>query len=126
MKIDHAAMYVKNLEAAKAFFETYFGAAANAKYRNPSTGLETYFLTFDCGARLEIMRRPGLESAAQGPRQGYAHLALQVGGREGVDSLTARLKADGYTILSGPRETGDGYYESCVLDAEGNSIEIVG
>ncbi|MEA4970420.1 MAG: VOC family protein [Candidatus Pelethousia sp.] len=126
MKIDHMAMYVKDLEAARAFFETYFGAAANAKYRNPSSGLETYFLTFGRGARLEIMRRPGLAPAVEGPRQGYAHLAFQVDGREGVDSLTARLKADGYTVLSGPRETGDGYYESCVLDAEGNSIEIVG
>ncbi len=126
MKIDHAAMYVMDMEAARAFFETYFGAAANAKYHNPFTGLETYFLTFACGARLEIMRRPGLAPAAQGPRLGYAHLAFQVGGRGGVDALTARLKADGYTVLSGPRETGDGYYESCVLDAEGNSIEIMG
>ena len=80
MRIDHAAMYVKDLEATRAFFETYFGAAANAKYCNPSTGLETYFLTFDCGTRLEIMRRPGLESAAQGPRQGrgrHAHCPPQ-------------------------------------------------
>ena len=124
-KIHHMAMYVNDLEGARAFFETYFGAIAGNKYHNPVTGLETYFLFFEESGRLEIMRRPGLEKAGEGLYTGYIHVAFQVGSWEGVDELTARLQADGYTVCSGPRETGDGYYESCILDAEGNQIEIV-
>lgn len=126
MRIDHMALYVQDLEGAKAFFITYFGAKAGEKYHNAATGLETNFLSFEAeGARLEIMARPELMPNAQGLRAGYAHLAFCLAGREAVDAVTARLAADGYRVHSGPRVTGDGYYESCILDAEGNSIEIV-
>ena len=125
MKIEHIAMYVSDLEQARTFFMQYFGAASNACYHNKTTGFRSYFLTFSDGARLEIMNRPCLEDGINASaRTGFIHLAFSVGSKEAVDALTARLKADGYTVLSGPRTTGDGYYESCILDSEGNQIEI--
>lgn len=130
MRIEHAALYVHNLEASRTFFERYFGARAGAPYHNERTGFRSYFLTFEDGgqpggARLEIMTRPDMAKLEKPvARAGYAHIALSVGSKNAVDALTARLAADGYEVLSGPRTTGDGYYESCILDAEGNQIEI--
>lgn len=122
MRIDHAALYVLDLERAREFFEVYFGGVAGDRYHNPRTGLQTYFLSFDGGARLELMTRPDLDAGAS--TAGWDHVAFSVGSYDAVDLLTARLAQDGYTVASGPRTTGDGYYESVVLDAEGNRIEI--
>ena len=125
MRIEHAAMYVKDLEKAKEFFIKYFGAVPNEGYHNKNTDFRSYFLSFDEGARLEIMTRPSMDDAEKTPaRTGLIHLAFSVGSEEKVDELTARLKEDGYEVLSGPRTTGDGYYESCVVGIEGNLIEI--
>ena len=125
MRIEHAAMYVNDIEAEKDFFTRYFGASAGEMYHNKNTGFRSYFLSFDGGARLELMTAPGLQDMDKLPlRTGFAHLAFSVGSRGEVDALTERLRADGYAVASGPRVTGDGYYESCVLDAEGNRIEI--
>lgn len=124
MKITHAALYTGDLARLRAFYETYFDGVAGAPYHNPKTGLQTIFLSFGDGARLELMTRPGLQAAAEGLRAGWAHLAWETDSREQVDALTARLRADGYTVVSGPRVTGDGYYESCVLDPDGNTVEI--
>ncbi|MFA9380136.1 MAG: VOC family protein [Acetanaerobacterium sp.] len=125
MRIDHIAVYTDDLPQLKRFYERYFGAAANDGYHNPRTGLQTYFLTFEDGARLEIMTRPGLApKPATTPCAGYTHIAFSVGTREAVDDLTARLRQDGYCVASEPRVTGDGYYESVVLDPECNLIEI--
>ena len=127
MRIEHAAMYVKDLEKAKDFFIKYFGAVPNEGYHNKNTDFRSYFLSFDEGARLEIMTRPSMDDAEKtAARTGLIHLAFGVGSEEKVDELTARLKADGYEVLSGPRTTGDGYYESCVVGIEGNQIEITG
>lgn len=123
MKIEHVALYVSDLEEAKQFFITYFQATANAGYHNPNTDFRSCFLTFPEGSRLELMHKPGLQADLPN-RFGYAHIAFSVGSREAVDALTARLKADGYPILSGPRTTGDGYYESCVEIFGGNLLEI--
>lgn len=118
-------MYVKDLEKARSFFETYFEAKSNGGYHNRTTDFRSYFLTFEDGARLEIMNRPGLKEAENDLAFcGYIHLAFSVGSKERVDHLTERLKADGYPVLSGPRTTGDGYYESCIVGIEGNQIEI--
>ena len=126
MKLDHVALYVKDLEGAKEFFMKYFGATANSKYNNPKTGLETYFLAFDGEERLEIMARPDLrENQKNALQYGYSHLSFSVGSKQKVADLTHWLQSDGYIVISGPRTTGDGYYESCVLDAENNQIEIV-
>lgn len=125
MKIDHIAMYVHDIEGVKQFFERYFNAVANNLYHNQKTGFRSYFLTFGDGTRLEIMNKPNLEDTAKTlQRTGYIHLAFSVGSKEKVDSLTAQLKEDGYEVISGPRTTGDGYYESCIVAIEGNQIEI--
>ena len=125
MKIEHIALYVQDLEGAREFFVKYFGACSNEGYHNKTTDFRSYFLSFDDGSRLEIMTKPGLMDTGNCPnRFGYAHIAFSAGSREGVDRLTARLKEDGYSVLSGPRTTGDGYYESCILGFEGNLIEI--
>ena len=125
MRIEHAAIYVNDIEAEKEFFTRYFGAAAGEMYHNKNTGFSSYFLSFDGGARLELMTAPELQDMDKpGLRTGFSHLAFSVGSCKEVDALTERLRADGYAVVSGPRVTGDGYYESCVLDAEGNRIEM--
>ncbi|MBR4550513.1 MAG: VOC family protein [Oscillospiraceae bacterium] len=125
MRIDHVAMYVNDLERAKDFFVRYLGGKAGDCYHNRTTGFRSFFLSFDSGARLELMTRPDLaEQEKPLNRTGLIHFAFSVGSKEAVDTLTARLKADGFTVVSGPRTTGDGYYESCVLAIEDNQIEI--
>ena len=125
MKIEHIAMYVTDLEAVRDFFVKYFGAKANNGYHNLKTDFRSYFLSFDDGARLEIMNRPQMLDSAKGiNRTGYIHIAFSLGSTEKVDQLTAKLQSDGYEIISAPRTTGDGYYESCIVDLEGNQIEL--
>ena len=125
MKIEHIAMYVRDLESAREFFERYLGGVSNTIYHNKTTGFRSYFLTFDEGARLEIMNKPDMDdSEKSGSRTGFIHVAFSVGSRERVDQLTEQLKNDGYEVVSGPRTTGDGYYESCIVGIEGNQIEI--
>lgn len=118
-------MYVNDLEGAKDFFTKYFNATADAGYLNKTTCFRSYFLTFEDGARLEIMNQPDLiDNEKVLPRTGYVHIAFSVGSKASVDTLTERLKGDGYQVVSGPRTTGDGYYESCIRGIEGNLIEI--
>lgn len=150
MYINHIAVYVHDLEAAKTFFVRYFGGTPNRMYHNPRTGLRTYFLTFDDGARLEIMQRPDInpdtrptdatlhheetETLDTRPadttpdttilRHGYTHLAFSVGSKQSVDALTRQLADSGYEVLSGPRTTGDGYYESVIRAFENLLLEI--
>ena len=124
MGIEHVALYVNDVEAARDFFVKYLGGASNALYRNPNTGFQSYFITFDGGARIEVMSKPGVEDMDKPERTGYAHVAFSLGSRERVDALTARLAADGFAVISGPRVTGDGCYESCVVAIEGNRIEL--
>lgn len=125
MRIEHVAMYVNDLERAKDFFVRYFGAQANSGYHNRTTDFRSYFLSFDDGARLELMHRPDMDDLSKTlARTGYVHIAFSLGSRETVERLSAELRADGYEIISGPRVTGDGYYESCVVDVEGNQIEL--
>lgn len=118
-------MYVNDLEKAKDFFITYLNAKSNDGYYNKNTKFKSYFLTFDSGARLEIMNKPNMEDADKTlSRTGLIHIAFSVGSKEKVDKLTERLSQDGYKVISGPRITGDGYYESCIIGIEGNQIEI--
>ncbi len=125
MKIEHIAIYVTDLEKTRTFFMKYFGAKSNDGYHNPKTNFRSYFLSFDDGVRLEIMNKPEMSDLPKClARTGYTHIAFSVGSKEKVDTLTAKLKADGYKIISGPRTTGDGYYESCVVVIEDNQIEI--
>lgn len=125
MKIEHIAMYVNDLDAAKDFFVKYFDARANDGYHNKSTDFKSYFLTFEDGARLEIINNPDIKDLEKdATRTGYIHIAFSVGSKEKVDRLTEQLKSDGYDVISGPRTTGDGYYESCIIGIEDNLIEI--
>ena len=125
MKIEHVAMYVNDLDLARDFFTAYLGGVSNEGYHNPKTGFRSYFLRFEDGARLELMNKPDLTDA-QKPldRTGYAHIAFSLGSREKVDRLTDQLRQRGFAVVSGPRTTGDGYYESCIVAIEGNQIEL--
>jgi len=123
MKIEHIAVYVRDLEVTKDFYLKYFSAQSNEKYTN-TKGFSSYFLTFEDGARLEIMSLPQLNPAGELPCFGYAHIAVSVGSVQCVDELTKRLGKDGYDVISDPRTTGDGYYESVIADPDGNLIEI--
>lgn len=125
MRISHIAILVSDLEKVKDFYVLYFDAAAGNKYSNHKTGLETYFLTFTDGAQLELMYYP--DSATRSHRNrstGYVHMAISVGSKQAVDTITERLRSAGYSVIGDPRITGDGYYESIVADPEGNNIEI--
>jgi len=125
MRIEHVAIWTRDLERLKSFYETYFEVTAGAKYASTKRPFESCFLSFASGARLELMRLPDLADAGRSRSTiGLAHLALSTGSRETVNALTRRLRADGYTIVDGPRVTGDGYYESVVLDPDGNRIEL--
>ncbi|MEE3393643.1 MAG: VOC family protein [Lachnospiraceae bacterium] len=125
MKIEHAAMYVNDLEKARGFFVKYLQGKPNDGYHNVKTGFRSYFISFSDGARLELMNKPDMDDQNKTlTRTGYAHIAFSVGSKEAVDELTARLKEDGFQVTSGPRTTGDGYYESSILAIEDNQIEI--
>ncbi len=125
IKIDHTALYVRDLDGARDFFIRYFNAEPSEQYHNPKTDFKSYFLSFGSGPRLEIMTRPGLDVQNETQmRTGYIHLSFSVGDRDNVDKLTSILKDGGYEVVSGPRVTGDGYYESQIIGVEGNVIEI--
>ena len=125
MKIEHVALYVNDLEAARDFFVKYLGGSSNDGYHNKNTGFRSYFISFEDGARLELMNKPGLVDLEKPlNRTGYVHIAFSVGSKEKVDEITALLQKEGFEVASGPRTTGDGYYESCIVVIEGNQIEI--
>ena len=126
MKIHHIAFWVRDLEKMRTFYEDFFAAKAGERYHNPGKQFHSYFLTFDEGAQLELMYRPDIPgSTVAGTEQiGITHLAISLGSRQAVDGLTGTLRAEGYSIIGEPRVTGDGYYESVILDPEGNRIEL--
>ena len=125
MRIEHVAMYVNDLDAARDFFVTFLGGVSYDGYHNEKTGFRSYFISFEDGARLEIMNRPALiDDPKTLYRTGYAHIAFSVGSKEKVDELMKRVASAGYEVISGPRTTGDGYYESCIVAIENNQIEI--
>lgn len=124
MRIEHIAVYADDLVGMRNFFVKYFGAVPNDGYRNPKTDFRSFFLTFDSGTRLEIMSRSDMCAKDIPQRLGYHHIAFSLGSREAVDELTARLAAEGFAVLNGPRTTGDGYYESCISGFEGIVVEL--
>jgi len=127
MRIEHLAIWTRHLEELREFYTCFFAGEAGGKYVNQNTGFESYFIAFEGGARLELMRLPHLSDALvdSSERPGLAHLAFTVGLRGEVDSLSAKLDEAGYALLSSPRLTGDGYYEACVADPDGNRVEIL-
>lgn len=123
MFIQHVAVFVRDLEVMKEFYQSNFNGHANSKYVNSKTGFSSYFISFDEGATLELMSRSDVCQSG-GEILGYAHFAFALEGRAEVDDLTEKLRSRGFTVVSGPRTTGDGCYESCILDPEGNKVEI--
>jgi lactoylglutathione lyase len=127
MRIEHVAMWTRDLARCKRFYTSYFGATAGPHYLNAAKGFESCFLSFADGARLEAMTTTSLQLAEPAPgaqQLGLTHLAISVGSEHRVDELTARLRNDGIAVVDGPRRTGDGYYESVIIDPDGNRIEI--
>lgn len=124
MRIEHAALWTNDIERSREFYVKYFGGTASSRYTNTKTNFESYFISFEPGARLEIMQQGPSGINTDEKHIGFSHIAFSVGSAERVDSLTESLKSEGFTVVSGPRHTGDGYYESCVLDPDGNRVEI--
>ena len=127
MKIEHLAIWVDDIELMHTFYTTYFEVTCGEKYVNQKRNYTSYFLSFgENMSRIELMHIPNmLEATHRGQMKGLAHIAISLGSKEAVNSLTEQLRSDGYTIAGEPRTSGDGYYESAVLDPEGNYIEIV-
>lgn len=126
MRIEHIAIWADDIELLRAFYTNYFDLECGTKYTNPSKNFSSYFLSFGGSkTRIELMHIPDMQSpASRGNLKGLAHFAIAVGNKETVNILTERLRSDGYTILSEPRTTGDGCYESAIADPEGNYVEI--
>lgn len=125
--LEHVALWVDDLDAMCAFYASTFGAAVGPRYDNPAKGFVSRFVSLGAGARLELMSTRTLQPQRHAPgaqRMGLTHLAIALGSEAAVDELTARLRTAGVPVLDGPRRTGDGYYESVVLDPEGNRIEL--
>lgn len=127
MQIDHIAIWTNHLKKMKEFYVKFFQASAGGRYQNTARQFESYFLSFSSGAQLELMSRPGISGINKGAEvhlAGYTHVSFSCGSEEGVDELTERIRKDGFQVVEGPRHTGDGYYESVVLDPDGNQVEI--
>ena len=127
MRVEHVAVWTRDIERLRAFYVAWFGATPNGRYESRRQhGFASYFLTFPGGgARLEVMQLPSLADGAPAPATGWAHVALSVGTRDDVESLAARMRDAGVRVISGPRETGDGYFEAAVEDPDGNVVEVM-
>jgi len=127
MKIEHLALWTNQLDVLKAFYIKFFNARANEKYYNPRKEFSSYFLSFSDGARLELMQMPGIPASNNDimrQNTGLIHFAVSTGSKENVDALTEAIRQEGFTVIGEPRWTGDGYYESVILDPDNNRIEI--
>ena len=126
MKIEHIAIWVKDLEKMKDFYTQHFNMNCSEKYINEKKRFSSYFLSFENGARIEIMHRPDIleQKGNKGTRNGLTHFAISVGNKDKVNQFTEVIRSKGFKIIGEPRATGDGYYESVILDPEGNNVEI--
>jgi lactoylglutathione lyase len=126
MKIEHIALWTHDLEKMRGFYQTYFQMKSGKRYENPKKGFSSYFLSFDTGARIELMTKTNIPDNDESKQEfsGLTHFAISVGDKTKVNALTEQLRKDGYKVAGEPRTTGDGYYESLILDPEGNRIEI--
>jgi lactoylglutathione lyase len=125
MHIDHIAIWTRDIDSVKDFYVRYFNCTVGERYVNPVKKFSSFFLSFQNGARIELMRKDDIDGERIGEKLGLAHVALEAGSREEVDRITEQLEREGIRIKGRPRITGDGYYESVILDPEGNIVEIV-
>ncbi len=125
MYIDHIALWTNDLERLKEFYSIFFNCSVSERYDNPKNQFSSYFLSFQDGARIEIMKRPDITEGSDKEKIGLAHFAIVVGTKDQVDSLTKKFEQAGIIIESSPRTTGDGYYESVILDPDNNKIELI-
>jgi lactoylglutathione lyase len=126
-RIEHVAFWVRDLDRFCAFYATHLGVVVGPLYENPAHGFASRFLTFHGGTRLEAMSTTTIEPVTHAPgaqRMGLTHIAIALGSEAQVDALTERLRRLGTPVVDGPRRTGDGYYESVILDPEGNRVEL--
>lgn len=126
IKIEHIGIWTENLEVMRHFYMTYFDLKSNEKYVNTKKGFSSYFLSFESGARIELMHRMDIVSikGERGQMSGMAHVAISLGSESKVLDLTEKFRKSGLRIISQPRTTGDGYFESVIEDPEGNWIEL--
>ena len=127
MKIEHVAYWVQDLELMRDFYQKYFGGWFGEIYHNSKKEFRSCFITFSTECRLELMHSPRVTGSlirSFTEVTGITHMAFSVGSKEQVDELTSRLEQDDFQVIGKPRTTGDGYYESVVLDPELNRIEI--
>ena len=127
MPIIHIAIWTKDLEKMKDFYVKYFSCKSSKKYTNNKNSFESYFLDFNGETKIELMKKPTIVERDNDYTEqfiGIIHFAVSVGSHKSVCELTDKLRKDGYKVISEPRKTGDGYFESCILDPEGNIIEI--
>ena len=128
MRIDHVAIWTYNIEGLRNFYMHYFGASSGNCYYNHSREFRSYFLTFDDDCRIELMEMPNIPHTKNNPLKqftGLVHFAIKTGSKQAVDQLTEQLRRDGFKVAGEPRTTGEGYYESVILDPDGNRIEII-
>ncbi len=125
MKIDHIALWVRDLEKMRAFYQNYFDCSSGERYENPTKGFSSFFIRFADGARIELMHRNDITSGGADDTFGWTHIAIEMGTPSEVDALTDKMQHDGIKVASLPRRTGDGYYESVIIDPEGNRLELV-
>jgi lactoylglutathione lyase len=126
-RIEHIALWTEDIDRLAGFYAEYFGAGIGPLYVNAAKGYESRFLTFESGARLELMKTSRLRPIRHEPgaqRMGLTHLAIALGEERRVEQLTGVLRQAGFAVLDGPRRTGDGYYESVVVDPDGNRLEL--
>ena len=124
MRIEHLAIWTTDIERLREFYGRWFEAISNARYENHDRGFASYFLSFEGDTRLELMQRTDFTETQGHQRLGYAHVAISLGSEARVDRLTSEMAAAGVHVESAPRKTGDGYYESVVLDPDGNRVEL--
>ena len=127
MTLEHIAIWTNQLEVLREFYCRHFGGRSNQKYINDAKGFQSYFISFSSGARLELMSRTDIPKNLNDPLQQYMgiiHIAFSVDTMQEVEKKAAELKAAGFPILSGPRKTGDGYYEFETMDPDNNRLEV--
>lgn len=129
MKLEYIAIWTDNIELLRNYYVSFFDGQSNEMYINPKTQFQSYFISFESGARLEIMSMPNIpdntNDTINAQHKGIIHIAFSVDTKQEVDAKAALLQANGLEILNGPRVTGDGYYEFVTLDPDKNRLEVI-